>query len=322
MRHLRSLGTQFIIPLPTDEEGYLGRECPNEECRGYFKIVPGTGLAGVTTCHCPYCGHTADQSDFITQDQVEYAKSVAIREITDALTRDLKALEGTIKPKMGWSIGVSVSVKPGHPYPIHQYREKALETRIECPNCALKYAVFGVFAFCPDCGQHNSLHILRKNLEIVEKMLDMASATEGELAERLVENALEDCVSAFDGFAREMCRINAYLSGNPSEALRISFQNLTAARQKVRALFKLDLAADLADYEWETVVRAFQKRHLLAHKMGVVDEEYIRKSGDANAIVGHKIRIGIGEVRQLVQMISRLADHFYNGLQKVENGQG
>ncbi|PWH12854.1 MAG: hypothetical protein DDG59_15295 [Anaerolineae bacterium] len=314
MSHLRNLGSQFRIPLPTDEEGYLGRECPNEDCKGYFKIVPGIGLKGVTTCHCPYCGHTADQSDFTTRDQVEYAKSVAIRKITDTLIKELRSLEFDIKPKGRFGIGVSMKVKPGQLHPIYRYREKALETHIECPNCTLRYAVFGVFAFCPDCGQHNSLQILRKNLEIVGKMLDMAPSAEGGLAEHLIENALEDCVSAFDGFAREMCRINAPLSSDPDEALKISFQNLAGARQKVRTLFKQDLAAGLTDDEWKTAIRAFQKRHLLAHKMGVVDKEYVLKSGDASAVVGHKIQISIDEVRQLAQIVSKVADHFIAGL--------
>lgn len=319
MRHLRNLGRQFSIPLPTDEEGYLGRECPNEDCKGYFKIVPGTGLEGVTACHCPYCGHTANQRDFATPDQVEYAKSVVIQKITDAMVKDLKSLGFDIKPRGGFGIGVSIKVKPGRPHPIHRYREKVLETHIECSSCTLRYAVFGVFAFCPDCRQHNSLQILGKNLEVVVKMLDMASSADTELGDRLVENALEDCVSAFDGFAREICRVNAQSSSDPNQALRVSFQNLARARQKVSTLFKLDLAAGLTDHEWKTATRAFQKRHLLAHKMGVVDKEYVRKAGDADAVVGRKIKIDASEVRQLVQIVSKLAEHFVNGLKRPEN---
>ena len=43
--------------------------------------------------------------------------------------------------------------------------EKQLETEVVCVNCTLRYSVYGVFAFCPDCGQHNSLQILDKNLD-------------------------------------------------------------------------------------------------------------------------------------------------------------
>src|SRR5260370_31478043 len=57
MSHLEKLGTQFSIPISPDDDGYLGRECPIDECLGYFKIRPGTGVKGPAPCDCPYCGH-------------------------------------------------------------------------------------------------------------------------------------------------------------------------------------------------------------------------------------------------------------------------
>jgi hypothetical protein len=100
-----------------------------------------------------------------------------------------------------------------------------------------------VFAFCPDCGLHNSLQILNKNLEVVEKILDLATGTDQELAERLVENALEDCVSAFDGFGRELCRMHAQKSATPARVEKINFQNLDGAKSKVLSAFGIDLLA-------------------------------------------------------------------------------
>jgi len=59
MDNLRRLGTQFKITLPTDELRLRRRQCRNADCKGYFKVMFGTGLqgAGATTCDCPYCGH-------------------------------------------------------------------------------------------------------------------------------------------------------------------------------------------------------------------------------------------------------------------------
>lgn len=315
MRHLSNIGNQIKISLPTDENGYLGRECPNPDCKGYFKIVPGTGLSDVTDCRCPYCGHTVDQSEFATPDQIEYAKSVALRKIADALVKDLKRLEFEVKPKRPFGIGLSMKVKPGRPHPIHWYREKALETHVECSNCTLKYAVFGVFAFCPDCGQHNSLQILGKNLELVVKMLDLAATVELEVVERLIENGLEDCVSAFDGFGREICRIHAKKAADPAKVENLSFQNLEGVKSNLAQLFGLDIAGGLAVEEWNVAVRGFQKRHLLSHKMGVVDAEYVRKSGDTQAVVGRKVSVPANEVRELVRIVSKLARHLVNELQ-------
>lgn len=316
MRHLRKLGNKLEVGLPTDESGQVGRECPSADCSGYFKIVPGTGLEGVSNCHCPYCGHTADQSEFLTLDQVEYAKSVALRRVMDAAVKDLKSLEFDVKPKGPLGIGFSMKVKPGRRYPVRRYREKMLETHIECSGCTLKYAVFGVFAFCPDCGQHNSLQILDKNLELVAKMLDMAATAEPEVAAGLIGNALEDCVSAFDGFGREMCRIHAKNSTDAAKAEKMSFQNLEGAKQNLVELFGLDFSAGLNGDEWRAAIRGFQKRHLLSHTMGVVDDEYVRKSGDAQAIVGRKVSVGADEVRELIRTISKLARSLCDRLQR------
>lgn len=38
MRHLDNLGSQFSIPIPLNEDGLIGRDCPAPECGSYFKI--------------------------------------------------------------------------------------------------------------------------------------------------------------------------------------------------------------------------------------------------------------------------------------------
>src|SRR5581483_4075694 len=289
MDHLRRLGDRFSIPIKPDDDGFTGRECPQSDCEGYFKIEFGTGLKGESLpCHCPYCGHTAGHDHFWTKEQIEYAKSVALRTITDALHKDLKKLEFDHKPKGAFGVGISLKVTPGRPIPIRYYREKKLETEVVCSNCTLRYSVYGVFAFCPDCGQHNSLQILDKNLELIGKMLDMVATSERELARMLLENALEDCVSAFDGFGRELCRIHAMNAATPATAERISFQNLEGAKATLHKAFGINLSSYVTAEEWQSVVRAFQKRHLVAHKLGVVDQDYITKTADTQAVVGRK----------------------------------
>lgn len=288
-------------------EGYTGRECPNPNCEGYFKIVFGTGFPSATQCYCPYCGHAADQSEFATTDQNEYAKSVFIRKVTEALAKDLKSLEFDIKPRGPFGIGVSMKVKADPPPPIHRYRERQLETHVECHNCTLKYAVYGVFAFCPNCGQHNSDQVLERNLEVVSRMLDMAAGRDVEVAAKLVENALEDCISAFDGFGRELCRVYARKSSNPSRAEKVSFQNLEGARRNVQELFGADVASALTADEWKAAAVGFQKRHLFAHRMGVIDADYVQKTGDLKAVVGRKVGLGAEEVRSLVKIVAGLA---------------
>jgi len=64
------------VKLPEDEKGFIGRKCP--QCGKYFKVKIGTGLND-SECNCPYCGFAGDHQKFVTDEQLEYAKSVAMR---------------------------------------------------------------------------------------------------------------------------------------------------------------------------------------------------------------------------------------------------
>src|SRR3954452_7795454 len=94
----RLVRQNISVAIPADDEGYTGRECPNEDCLGYFKITFGTGLPGSTACFCPYCGTTEEHDRFWTKDQIEYAHSVAKRKVMEALHKDFKKLEFEVKP--------------------------------------------------------------------------------------------------------------------------------------------------------------------------------------------------------------------------------
>lgn len=313
---MSSLGgpeTRFSISIEPDEAGYVGRECPSQECLGYFKVTPGTGLSGQPDCHCPYCGHAAEHNQYFTRAQIEYAKSVALNAVTGALLKDLKRLEFESKPHGAFGIGLSMKVS-GRPTPIRYYREEGLETEIICEACSLRYAIYGVFGYCPDCGVHNSLQILAKNLELIGRMLDLAQSEGESVGQAIVANALEDAVAAFDGFGREISRVYGAKATDPAQVGRISFQNLARARRKVEQLFGIDIGVGLGSEEWSLCLRCFQKRHLLAHRLGVVDAEYLRAADDATAMVGRKIRIGSDEVRMLVGALAMLGTYLHDQL--------
>ena len=297
---------QVSITLPPDEKGMVGRECP--ECELVFNIKPGTGLKGEDLpCHCAYCGHVAAHDQFFTKAQIEYAKSIAIRHVTNQLHHQLKRLEFNHPPRGAFGIGISMKVTT-RPYPIRYYGERELETEVVCDQCTLLYSIYGAFAFCPDCGSHNSFTILTKNLELADKMLALAAGQGRDLAEQLIGDALENVVSGFDGFGRELCRVAAPKATNPPEAEDVRFQNLVGASGRVQKLFAIDMTALVVANEWEFACRCFQKRHLLAHKMGVVDDDYVRATNDPAAVVGRKIQISPEDVKRLCAVMRQLGE--------------
>lgn len=305
----------FSIQIPMDEKGFVGRECPEPDCEGYFKVMLGTGLKGEgLPCHCPYCGFEGSMDQFWTKKQLDYVKSIVAGKVKDHIYQELKKHEFDHKPKGPFGIGVSMKVQRGARMPVRHYIEQSLETEAVCHNCSLNYAVYGVIAFCPDCGLHNSLQILNMNLEVVRKMLDMSAGMDKEMTERLVDNALEDCVSAFDGFGREICRINAANSLDPAKAENINFQNLEAAKSNMQAVFDIDISSCVTEQDWKSVIRGFQKRHLIAHKMGVVDDDYLRKTSDPDAISGRKIEVSHDDVTTVARVLQVVGEYLATSL--------
>jgi hypothetical protein len=296
---------QVKVTLPRDAKGLTARECP--KCKKVFKIKTGTGLTGSNLpCHCAYCGYVAGHDHFYTKGQIEYARSVAMRQFGEILHKELKKLEFDTGPQGPLGIRLSMKLKPHSPEPIRYYYEKKLETDVVCDRCTLVYAIYGEFAFCPDCGSHNSITILRKNIEFVEKMLALAEAQEQDLAERLVGDGLENLVSAFDGFGREVCRVAAPKASNSNEASDVRFQNLLVAQTRVQKLFGVDLSSFVSPDDWAFLCRCFQKRHVLAHSMGVVDDDYLKATGDRSAIIGRKIVVAPPEVKRFGTLLARL----------------
>ena len=87
--------------------------------------------------------------------------------------------------------------------------------------------------------------------------------------------------------------------------------------KNLQNVFGIDLAAALNAEEWKTICRCFQKRHLLAHRMGIINEEYLKKSGDTQARVGRKVSIDPDEVWSLIGRVANLGMHLADELQRL-----
>ena len=293
---------EFSISIKSDDEGYTGRECP--ECKKYFKIKFGTGLDGDPGCYCPYCYYHGPHDEFWTKQQIEYARSIALNKVSGDLLKTMKKKER--KPKRDQFISIGIKVK-GRPTPITYYSEKELEEKLECENCTLQYTIYGAFGYCPDCGIHNSKQIVLANFDLALRILDLASNTESDIKSKLIENALEDCISAFDGYAREHCS---------AIYKKISFQNIGAAHSKLLSKHGVDISKGLEGEEWDFCVNQFQKRHLLAHKLGVVYEEYIKKTNCPQSLLGRKVSITETDVRKLVTNLVKISENIFNGISR------
>ena len=51
----------------------------------------------------------------------------------------------------------------------------------------------------------------------------------------------------------------------------------------------------------------FQRRHVLCHRQGIVDQTYIDRSGDRGYAVGQRLVIRDRDVLELVELLAKLA---------------
>jgi hypothetical protein len=301
------------IDLPRDERGYFERVCPSAECGKAFSTRPETLTKNAQGTTCPYCGKKCESSAFHSLVQKAYARGRkeearerARNDIRDNL-RISKTREGI---KFSVQAPIHIRVLPNQTFPNRDF-----ETEAKCSFCGLEYLVYGVHGFCPGCGQHNSLDILYHNLDIVCKKLNRsAGEADSEMQHKDVVGCLHDAVADFDAFGRATVLVHAENAGCHQRDVRISFQDIAGARERVREMFGIDFASSLGEDDWRHTARLFQKRHLFAHRAGVVDEEYRQRSGDKEAMVGRKIALTAEEVKKLVEHLKVCGKQLYGEL--------
>lgn len=293
--------TTVTVSMPTDENGLVGRQCP--ACHEYFKLKPGTGLP-ISTTRCPYCGRQEDQNEFLTPEQRRYIESVAVRQVLGPVLskfqRDLKRLEFS-----GPFVSLKVTTSPIS-LPVRYYRERDVETGVVCDHCGLVFAVFGVFAGCPDCGRLNAWTVFGASLDVAEKRLNLAdrvAAEDAEMGTALVQDALRGAVGTFDalGKALRAARPDLFPERPPN-----LFQNVDQLSAVLERAGHPSLAANLGAEDFGFLRRLVQVRHLHEHDLGVVDARFVAKMPEAAHLKGRKYPLQADDVRRFFGVL-RLA---------------
>ena len=63
--------------------------------------------------------------------------------------------------------------------------------------------------------------------------------------------------------------------------------------------------------DWNQFVLIFQKRHLFAHTLGVADEDYLNKSGDAETPLGKKVKLTKDDVIFFAGEAEKIVQHYF-----------
>lgn len=315
------------VPISRDEQGMIGRECNNPDCKKYFKVRPDTGIIDNPVMFCPYCGYRGSPREFFTEEQIEYAKSIALRHVTDIIGQELKKIERHSFKGPFFSMDIKIKSTPA---PIRYYVEKQLQEDVICENCGCEYAIYGMFATCPDCGMHNLFQMFYKNLNLVKKQIELEDelykrfgntdrtsidALMKDLSPKLVEDACENTVTTFEVFCKEVYNRRKDRVVNPSMILSGNpFQSLDKTKDIFLSQFKLDVFLCLSAGEIDNLYLLFNKRHILTHNLGIIEQKFLKNTGLQKSILNHKVDISKKEVFSSLESLKKIAESIKGNL--------
>lgn len=212
---------------------------------------------------------------------------------------------------------MKITYKPGKRIsfqnnPIGQSEE--WETDITCESCGTRYSVIGSAYFCPCCGHNSAVSVFEESMDSIEKMLaslpkmkQMFTSSYGRdkaetMCRSLLESTIGDIVSAFQKFAsclydkltRKTCRVNDFQIVDKGSQL---FNDATGKG------YNEWLSAD----ELRTMNLLFQRRHLIEHNNGMIDQRYIDKSGDNSYAVGQRLVVKESDPLTLLAIIKKVS---------------
>lgn len=317
------------IELISDEKGYFDRQCPNPECEYIFKINMKDWENNVSDeeVHCPMCGHINASDNWMTKNQIEEVKKIALSwaksYIQKELNKTFKKLEKNTKNNKYFKI----EYKPGRKIsfinnPIGQSAE--WENDIECKKCSTRYSVVGTAYFCPCCGFYAIEDIFNESLDSIIKMMSSIEEIKALLEQQygidkaetisrsMIESSLSDVISAFQKFAQSNFNTLTGRSARPND-----FQIVEKGSNLYREELDNGYEKWLNEEEIEYMKLMFQRRHIIEHNSGLIDEKYLDKTNDTSYKIGQRLIVRKDDIAKLVEVIRKLGDGLRTTIKKT-----
>lgn len=320
----RMNGQSVSVPIESDEKGYIDKQCPSEECEFIFKVneEDWANIFKDEAVWCPLCRHEAPADQWFTIEQVKHAKGEALAAIQGKIHNALRS--GAQKfnrrqPKnsfISMSMKVERGIKRTHTIPAKA--AEAMQLEITCEECNSRFAVIGSAYFCPACG-HNSvtqtyydslrkIRAKRDSIDIVRQALnESVGKDDAELTCRsLRETCVSDGVVAFQKYCEGLYTKFGKAPFN-------AFQRLEQGSELWEKAVQKNYSDWLNAEELVILKILYQKRHILAHNEGIVDAQYIKKSGDFSYKEGQRIVVSNKDIDVLLSCLEKLG----NGLKSA-----
>ena len=314
---------EISIGMPLDDNGFFDRECPNEECGRHFKVLFEDWKTRVADerVFCPFCRHEAPAEEWNTPEQVEHIKSAGTaamtRMVQDALQRGVRRSRPKRIDAGPFGISMKLGFEPGDiPPVIPASPTDALRQEFACEACGCRYASLGASFFCPACGHNSAATSFNNTLATVRKAVGALGSIQEALEQTLGPDAARDTVRQLleDQFARLLGafeRFNEALFHELPAAAAIPRRGAVFQRvDDASALWAQATGKSYEDFlspeELRRMNLLFQRRHVLSHRQGIVDQQYIDRSGDMTYAVGQRLIAKESDVLELVDLVEKL----------------
>jgi hypothetical protein len=290
---------ELEFPVPRSSSGKIHRRCPRPECvPAVFQLGEAPDARTIATDHaslvrrqpsapgttCPYCGGDAPDNDYLLKEDVE----AAVEHVKWAAFEDMREMFSDMisdlnREFQSGPVSYQVSSHESDSSPPIVRRQDLLRS-LTCDICSRSYGVYAAALFCPDCGARN-IHVhFRREVHLIGQQIELAKKTaaggDSELAYRLLGNAHEDVLSAFEAYHKVIYRflVRRRLPAQAEDlcskkTVGTRFQNIHRARD-LYAKFGFDPYALLSENELKVLGANIEKRHVLGHNLGMIDESY------------------------------------------------
>jgi hypothetical protein len=313
------IGQTAVYPKPSvltyiqsDEQGMWGRNCPH--CKKYFRT---NHVMDVT--FCPYCSAGALSLAFISKEQRTYIKAYY-----DAFARAYVGKKNT-------SLDMADITDAT---PAWHYSEEKLQYHFKCDikDCDTETDILGEFGFCPRCGRTNAHKLFSERIDKMLARLEQTKSTVSDRKERgeIWEEMTKTSLSEFEALARHVRSKLLRFLMTPNRRKRLEELNF---QKPLQADEELEKWFDIGVMEWAGdttnpgrkvpqsdlpfIKKMVQKRHILIHNGGTVDQAYLDLSEDTQVRLGERIRVGSNEAKRFIECVR---DMGANLLDNVEYG--
>jgi uncharacterized Zn-finger protein len=278
----------FSIDFPT-REGFLSRQCAAAQCERVFKVHKDDIRQDM---HCPYCGAVFPNDELWTDEQEKFIHDSALRHVKPLLEDEITKMFRRAFSGPGWTF-TEGAPEPPSPAPTAP-DELPTDSELKCPECGVRFQVEGIFGFCPACRSEN-LRLYDANLAIIRR--EIAASTN---PTRALRHAYADLVSTFEIFCRKEAAARSLGTAR--------FQNVPATRKFFLDSLGIDIWSPLRVDVGLAVRRGFQKRHVLEHNGGIIDQRYIAEIPEDASLIGQEVSLELSELELAADGLRRMLE--------------